>query len=47
MDLSSPYATALLTSRSKGNTIVVQKALSQDNIDALLKLSEDYKKSKS
>lgn len=25
--------------------IVVQKALGQDNIDQLLKLSEDYKKS--
>lgn len=30
---------------SQGNTIIVQKALGQDNIDALLKLSEDYKKS--
>jgi len=28
----------------EGNTIVVQKALGQDNIDDLLKLSEDYKK---
>ena len=27
--------------------IVVQKALGQDNIDDLLKLSEDYKKSRS
>ncbi|KAH8887592.1 hypothetical protein GQ53DRAFT_827005 [Thozetella sp. PMI_491] len=29
----------------EGNTIVVQKALGQENIDDLLKLSEDYKKS--
>lgn len=29
----------------QGNTIVVQKALGQENIDDLLKLSEDYKKS--
>ncbi|RYP75893.1 hypothetical protein DL771_002157 [Monosporascus sp. 5C6A] len=28
----------------KGNTIVVQKALGQENIDDVLKLSEDYKK---
>jgi len=30
----------------EGQTIVVQKALGQDNIDDLLKLSEDYKKGK-
>jgi hypothetical protein len=30
----------------EGNVIVVQKALGQDNIDDLLKLSKDYKKSK-
>lgn len=30
----------------QGNTIVVLKALGQENIDDLLKLSEDYKKSK-
>ncbi|KAI0129682.1 hypothetical protein BJ170DRAFT_283845 [Xylariales sp. AK1849] len=29
----------------EGNTIIVQKALGQENIDDLLKLSEDYKKS--
>ncbi|CAJ2504833.1 Uu.00g122270.m01.CDS01 [Anthostomella pinea] len=29
----------------EGNTIIVQKALGQQNIDDLLKLSEDYKKS--
>lgn len=29
----------------QGNTIVVLKALGQENIDDLLKLSEDYKKS--
>ncbi|KAF9762851.1 hypothetical protein IL306_003319 [Fusarium sp. DS 682] len=28
----------------EGNTIIVQKALGQDNIDELLKVSEDYKK---
>lgn len=30
----------------QGNTVVVLKALGQENIDDLLKLSEDYKKSK-
>ncbi|KAF4973519.1 hypothetical protein FSARC_216 [Fusarium sarcochroum] len=30
----------------EGNTIIVQKALGQDNIDELLKVSEDYKKGK-
>lgn len=30
----------------KGNTIVVLKALGQDNIDELLKVSEEYKKRK-
>lgn len=30
----------------KGNTVIVQKALGQENIDELLKLSEGYKKSK-
>jgi hypothetical protein len=30
---------------SQGNTIIVQKALGQQNIDDLLKLSDDYKKS--
>ncbi|KAI6784569.1 uncharacterized protein J7T54_006614 [Emericellopsis cladophorae] len=29
----------------EGNTLIVQKALGQDNIDELLKLSEEYKKS--
>ncbi|KAF4122764.1 hypothetical protein GMORB2_7071 [Geosmithia morbida] len=29
----------------EGTTIIIQKALGQENIDALLKLSEDYKKS--
>ncbi|KAK7424674.1 hypothetical protein QQX98_000250 [Neonectria punicea] len=28
----------------EGNTIIIQKALGQDNIDELLKVSEDYKK---
>jgi hypothetical protein len=28
----------------EGNTLIVQKALGQDNIDELLKVSEDYKK---
>lgn len=32
---------------AQGNTIVVLKALGQENIDDLLKLSEDYKKSES
>lgn len=31
----------------QGNTVVVLKALGQENIDDLLKLSEDYKKSES
>jgi hypothetical protein len=30
----------------EGNTLIVQKALGQDNIDELLKVSEDYKKGK-
>lgn len=30
----------------KGNTIIVLKALGQDNIDELLKVSEEYKKRK-
>jgi hypothetical protein len=29
----------------QGNTVIVLRALGQDNIDELLKLSEDYKKS--
>jgi hypothetical protein len=29
----------------QGNVIIVQKALGQQNIDDLLKLSDDYKKS--
>jgi hypothetical protein len=33
-----------LTNTVQGNTIIVQKALGQENIDDLLKLSEDYKK---
>jgi hypothetical protein len=33
-----------LTMCPQGNTIIVQKALGQENIDDLLKLSEDYKK---
>ncbi|KAF7561640.1 hypothetical protein G7046_g2506 [Stylonectria norvegica] len=37
IDLGYPYV-------QEGNTIIVQKALGQDNIDELLKLSEDYKK---
>ncbi|KAK6083935.1 hypothetical protein SCUP515_01631 [Seiridium cupressi] len=38
IDLGYPY-------EEEGNTIIVQKALGQENIDDLLKLSEDYKKS--
>ncbi|KAF3062239.1 hypothetical protein GL218_03001 [Daldinia childiae] len=38
IDLGYPYV-------EEGNVIVVQKALGQQNIDDLLKLSEDYKKS--
>ncbi|KAK7942739.1 uncharacterized protein PG986_011852 [Apiospora aurea] len=37
IDLGYPFI-------EEGNTIVVQKALGQENIDDLLKLSEDYKK---
>ncbi|KAI1843806.1 hypothetical protein JX266_010065 [Neoarthrinium moseri] len=37
IDLGYPF-------EEEGNTIIVQKALGQDNIDDLLKLSEDYKK---
>ncbi|KAK8069805.1 hypothetical protein PG994_006421 [Apiospora phragmitis] len=37
IDLGYPFV-------EEGNTIVVQKALGQENIDDLLKLSEDYKK---
>ncbi|KAI0019210.1 hypothetical protein F4780DRAFT_793709 [Xylariomycetidae sp. FL0641] len=37
IDLGYPYI-------EEGNTIVVQKALGQQNIDDLLKLSDDYKK---
>lgn len=36
----------MLTLMYQGNTVIVQKALGQENIDELLKLSEDYKKSK-
>lgn len=39
IDLGYPFI-------EEGNTVVVLKALGQDNIDDLLKLSEDYKKSK-
>ncbi|KAK3936566.1 hypothetical protein QBC46DRAFT_25967 [Diplogelasinospora grovesii] len=38
IDLGYPFV-------EEGNTIVVQKALGQENIDDLLKLSADYKKS--
>ncbi|KAK3381735.1 hypothetical protein B0H63DRAFT_213379 [Podospora didyma] len=38
IDLGYPYV-------EEGNTIIVQKALGQQNIDDLLKLSADYKKS--
>ncbi|KAF3761395.1 hypothetical protein M406DRAFT_99779 [Cryphonectria parasitica EP155] len=38
IDLGYPFV-------EEGNTVVVLKALGQDNIDDLLKLSEDYKKS--
>ncbi|KFA65280.1 hypothetical protein S40285_02720 [Stachybotrys chlorohalonatus IBT 40285] len=38
IDLGYPFV-------EEGNTIIVQKALGQDNIDVLLRLSEDYKKS--
>jgi hypothetical protein len=37
MDLGYPFT-------QEGNTIVVQRALGQNNIDDLLKLSEDYNK---
>ncbi|KAI0477643.1 hypothetical protein GGR56DRAFT_417536 [Xylariaceae sp. FL0804] len=37
IDLEYPYV-------EEGNTIIIQKALGQQNIDDLLKLSEDYKK---
>ncbi|KAK8115979.1 hypothetical protein PG984_012481 [Apiospora sp. TS-2023a] len=37
IDLGYPFI-------EEGNTVVVQKALGQENIDDLLKLSEDYKK---
>jgi hypothetical protein len=40
MDVGYPYV-------KEGNTIVVQRALGQENIDDLLKLSEDYKQGKS
>lgn len=39
IDLGYPFI-------EEGHTVVVLKALGQDNIDDLLKLSEDYKKSK-
>jgi hypothetical protein len=39
IDLGYPFV-------QEGNTIIVQKALGQDNIDDLLKLSEDYKQGK-
>lgn len=39
IDIGYPYT-------EEGNTIIVLKALGQDNIDELLKLSEEYKKSK-
>ncbi|KAF3026531.1 hypothetical protein G7054_g6124 [Neopestalotiopsis clavispora] len=38
IDLGYPF-------EEEGNTVIVQKALGQENIDDLLKLSEDYKKS--
>ncbi|KAK4155603.1 hypothetical protein C8A00DRAFT_13373 [Chaetomidium leptoderma] len=38
IDLEYPFV-------EEGNTIIVQKALGQQNIDDLLKLSDDYKKS--
>jgi len=40
IDLGYPFT-------QEGNTIIVQRALGQDNIDDLLKLSEDYNKGKS
>ncbi|PNY27275.1 Uncharacterized protein TCAP_02799 [Tolypocladium capitatum] len=40
IDLSYPFV-------EEGNTIIVQKALGQDNIDELLKLSEEYNKGRS
>jgi hypothetical protein len=40
MDLGYPFT-------QEGSTIVVQRALGQNNIDDLLKLSEDYNKGKS
>lgn len=36
-----------LLTYAQGNTIIVLKALGQENIDDLLKLSEDYRKSES
>ncbi|RYP89496.1 hypothetical protein DL770_004366 [Monosporascus sp. CRB-9-2] len=41
IDLGYPF---IQEAHVKGNTIVVQKALGQENIDDVLKLSEDYKK---
>ncbi|RYP58595.1 hypothetical protein DL769_008882 [Monosporascus sp. CRB-8-3] len=41
IDLGYPF---IQEAHAKGNTIVVQKALGQENIDDVLKLSEDYKK---
>ncbi|RYP10324.1 hypothetical protein DL765_008134 [Monosporascus sp. GIB2] len=41
IDLGYPF---IQETHAKGNTIVVQKALGQENIDDVLKLSEDYKK---
>ncbi|EHA51247.1 hypothetical protein MCOR27_007360 [Pyricularia oryzae] len=38
IDLGYPY-------EEEGNTIIIQRALGQENIDDLLKLSEDYKQS--
>lgn len=35
-----------MSNTQQGHTIIVQKALGQDNIDELLKVSEDYKKGK-
>ena len=57
IDLRYPYEEEVRSSLShmaqfkeadsrQGNTIIVQKALGQHNIDELLKLSEDYKQSK-
>jgi hypothetical protein len=39
IDLGYPFV-------QEGSTIIVQRALGQENIDDLLKLSEDYKKGK-